>query len=297
MQFEQPLTADGYRALASIIQDNPQITLRAYGSDRELAELRFLEWFPGLRRFSFAHLYGVESLEPLARLAPELEFLNAGETKKALDLGPITQLTNLKELRVVSHRKGLTELLEANSGLRSLALWRLPLDRYLPAIPPSVDALALTLGSLTADQWPDAVGNLRYLAIRGVRGVNELKRLNEIEALEWLWLDDLTKLSELPDFAQFRALLRLDLTGLKSLREADALRSLSRAPRIEELLVADSRLPVEAFRPLVGHPTLNRVGAGLGSERRNDQVDELLGKPIPSSFRDFAARIRVTQML
>ncbi|MEV1289286.1 hypothetical protein [Micromonospora sp. NPDC049679] len=297
VQFEQPLTEADYRSLAALLADHPTVTLRAYGFDEDLATLRFLRWFPHLRRFSVAHLRNLTDLAPLHQLSADVEFLDIGETRKPLNLSPVAAFHDLRQLRIVAHRRGLPELLHANPGLQGLALWRLPVDQLLPVIAlPYLRSLALTLGSLAQGEWLLQVPTLRYLALRAVRKLTDLDAVIRLPALQWLWLDALT-LDRLPDFGSCTALLRADCTAMRHLRHPASLQGLAAAPQLRELLVSESLLPVDAFVPFVHHPTLERVGVGLGTERRNREAHQLLQRMPPRADTDFAATYGLLRML
>lgn len=285
-----PLAAAGYRALAEQLDRTPDMRLRVSGFDRTLAGLEFLKWLPGLRRLSISGLYYATDLSALRHLPEDVEYLDLGETLKPLDLAPTLRFTRLTELRVVSHRRNLPQLLDRNPALRGLSLWRLPVDKVQPTVSlPRLESLALSLGSLHDPHWPAQHPHLRYLALRGVRGVHDLGVLEHLPSLEWLWLDGLGGVDHVPDLAANRCLLRVDLTGMRGLRAPDALAGVAGAPQLRELLVSESRLPVDAFRPLAGFRQLERVGVGLGSNRRNQQVDAILSRPPQRSVSGFAA--------
>ncbi|PWU44875.1 hypothetical protein DLE60_08200 [Micromonospora globispora] len=297
VQFSQPLAEAEYRSLGALLTDHPTVTLRAYGFDEELATLRFLRWFPRLRRFSVAGLHNLTELAPLHQLDADVECLDIGETHKPLNLAPVTAFHGLHQLRIVAHRRGLPELLNANPGLQGLALWRVPVDQVLPVIAlPDLQSLALTLGSLARGEWLTQVPTLRYLALRAVRNLTDLNAVTRLPALQWLWLDALT-LDRLPDFGSSSTLLRADCTQMRHLRHPASLQGLAAAPQLRELLVTESRLPVDAFVPFAGHPTLEHVGFGLGSERRNRDAKRLLRRTPPSNHAHFAATHGLLRML
>jgi hypothetical protein len=56
------------------------------------------------------------------------------------------------------------------------------------------------------------------------------------------------------------------------------MRPVAKAPGLEELFAVDMQhLEPDAFQPFVGHPTLRRATIGLGSDRKNKAVAQLLG--------------------
>ncbi|SCG65600.1 leucine-rich repeat domain-containing protein [Micromonospora inositola] len=297
VQFCRPLAEPDYGALAAFLTDHPTVTLRVYGSDEDLAALRFLRWFPRLRRLSVAGLYHLADLAPLQQLSPDVEAFDLGESRKLLDLTPVAAFRGLRRLRVVAHRRGLADLLAANPGLQGLALWRLPVDRVVPdVVLPRLQSLALTLGSLTAAEWLTRISTLRCLALRTVRKLTDLAVVARLPALQWLWLDALP-VDRLPDLSSCAALLRVDCTAMRHLRHPAAVRGLAAAPRLQDLTITESLLPVEAFTPFVDHPTLEHIGVGLGSERRNREAGRLLARTPPRSDTAFAAAHGLLRML
>ena len=289
VQLQAPLSDADYRTLAAILAEHPSVTLRAYGFDTELSTLRFLRWFPHLRRLSVADLFHLTDLTPLHQLDADVEFLDLGETRKPLDLAPAAAFRNLRELRIATHHRGLADLLHTNPNLQGLALWRIPVDQILPIVTlPHLQSLSLTLGSLTDAEWLTQIPTLSYLAVRNVRRLTNLEPVTRLPALQWLILNALT-IDQLPDFSPSTALLRVDLDGMRRLRQANALHGLAAAPRLQDLWVTQSSLPVEAFIPFASHPTLTHVGVGLGSERRNRAAEHLLGRTPPRDDDHFAA--------
>lgn len=278
-----------FRELGEALELHPNVTFRVFGFDKKLATLEFLKFFPRLRRFSLAGLHHASDLTPLKYLPEDLEFLDIGETASALDLAPVANFRELKELRIASHRKGIAKALSVNRSLRALALWRLPVDKVLPELDlPDLESLALTLGSTGSQDWYVRFAGLRYIALRSVRGLSDVGPVCCLAKLEWLWLDDLPKVSNLPDLVNSSKLLRVDLTAMKGIRQVDSLKPLARAPKLRELLISESRLPVEAFEVLAKRKGIERIGVGLGSARRNDQASALLARDWPAGLKQFA---------
>lgn len=294
----EPMTAAGYRALAERLARTPERELRVSGFSRRLARLEFLKWFPRLRRLSIVGLHYVTDLSALRYLPEDVEYLELGETQKPLDLAPALRFSRLTELRVVGHGRHLPELLDRNPELRALSLWRLPVDKVLRAVSlPRLESLALTLGSLHDPHWLTCHPHLRYLALRLVRGVRNLDALAHLPSLEWLWLDGLGGIDHIPDLTPNTNVLRVDLTSMRGLRTPEALAGVARAPRLRELLVSESRLPAEAFRALASLRQLERVGVGLGSDRRNQQVDAMLARPPQRALHEYAAEHGIVLVL
>jgi hypothetical protein len=284
-----PLSPVEYQSLSEEIDQSEGVTLRVCGFDRELARLEFLKWFPRLRRLSISGLHHATDLSAVRYLPEDLELLDLGETRTPIDLAPALRLRHVDQLRIVGHRRNLNRLV-TRAAPRGLSLWRLPVDKVLPAgVPSTVESLALTLGSLWDLRWLAQHVELRYLALRGVRGLIGLEVLKDLLSLEWLWLDSLSRVESIPDLSGCIKLVRVDLTELRGLRTRDALEGVACAPRLQELLVSESRLPVEAFRPFEGHGHLERIGVGLGVDQRNRLVEAIFSLPPQRSHDEFAA--------
>lgn len=285
----EPMTPAGYQDLARELEAAPWKTLRAGGDNRELASLQWLRWFPNLRRLSLITLHHVEDLSALGHLPADLESLDLGATRRALDLAPALRFEHLRELRVEGHRRRLAEVVERNKDLRVLSLWRLPsVDAAVPQLPPFLQALSVTLGSIKNATWMTQCEHLRFLAIRATRGITDLGVISQLERLQWLWLESMGGVERLPDLSGHESLLRIELSSMRGLRGEDALVNVARAPHLRELHVTESRLPANAFAPLVDHPHLERLAIGLGSDRRNREVEEWLALPKPYTHDEFS---------
>jgi hypothetical protein len=73
VQFDEPLTDAEYRLLAQLLDQHPQVTLRAYGFTTDLAGMGFLRFLPKLRRFSMSHLDHATDAAPLNALPDDLQ--------------------------------------------------------------------------------------------------------------------------------------------------------------------------------------------------------------------------------
>ena len=291
VQFDKPLTNDDYMMLAQVLEQHPNVTLRAYGFSKELAGLEFLRLFPNLRRISVSHLMLLSDVSPLNLLSDDLEYLDVGETKKALDLTPL-KFSRLSTLRVVGHDRGLSELVARNRQLHALALWRLRFDQALRQVSlPDVESLALTLGSLQDATWLGQFSSLRFLAMRRVRNVSNLTALQQLAKLEWLWLEAMQGIASLPDLSPNRSLRRVELDGLRGLSTPHAIAGLAQAPHLDELLIGNTPLPAEAFGQLVEHPSLSALSVALGSQSRDREIKRLIDKPEAQTYLQ-AARTR-----
>jgi hypothetical protein len=291
IRLDEPLTPSEYTALAGILEDHPNIWLRAYGLDERLATLGFLRYFPHLRRFSIANLYKFEEPELLNALPDDLEFLDVGETRRPLDLSGL-RFERLRRLDIAGHRKGVGQVLSRNPDLMHVTLRGIQHDRVMPASLPRLEQLELIGGSVEALGWVERFPKLRHLALGRVRGVDDMtiEELDRLPALEWLRLALLPHVTRFPNLQHVQTLIRVDMDGMRGMRDADAVATLSELRNLLELEVTSSRLPTDAFRPLIGHPSLSAATIGLGSVAKNNAVADMLGVPPASSIRAFSRR-------
>ena len=175
-------------------------------------------------------------------------------------------------------------------------MWRLPVDHVLPIIAlPHLQALALTLGSLTNSEWLTQIPTLRYLALRQVRKLSVLTSVTRLRALQWLWLETLT-VDRLPDFGSSIMLTRAECLGLRHLPSGSP-PGPRRGTAVAGTSGRSAASAVNAVVPFVGHPTLERAEIVLGSQQRDRDAADLLRLPPPRPDTQFAAMHELTRIL
>lgn len=265
VQFQSLLTDNDFARLAEWMTDQPGVGLRAYGSyDGSIANLDFLRYFTGLRRFAADALYhSLTSLDGLRHLPDDLDDLVIGQTKTKLDVS------------IVRRFKSLTH--STSRGRR-----RPRLDRRTRR-PRGIDApihhvarsLALGAPASTSRSGPEAggtrdlallpqIGELVYLEPWMVKGLSDISAIGELTSLRYLFLQSLRQVVELPDFSGCTAPRRIHLETMKGIT---ILEPLLTAPALEELAVVDgSHLQPDAFaclnniRPCKPSPPASTVG-------------------------------------
>jgi internalin A len=121
------------------------------------------------------------------------------------------------------------------------------------------------------------IGALKHLELWMIKGLQDLSVIAELTPLQNLFLQALKNVITLPSFRNLHRLRRVTLDTMKGLTD---LSPIADAPALEELLVvAASHMKPEDFKPFVGHPRLKAATVGLGSIRKNTQVQTLLGLP------------------
>jgi len=154
-----------------------------------------------------------------------------------------------------------------------------------------LEHLVLVRGSIPTLDWIREFPTLRHVGLGAVRGVNDatLSALDQLTALEWLQLYKLPHVTRFPEFRD-SGLVRVELESMSGLRSIDAIDDLKFCRSLRELEVISSRLPADAFRPLVSHPSLVAATIGLGSARKNQEVDQMLGVSRASAASQFERR-------
>lgn len=278
VQFKKQLTDEDFQRLAKLLRKHPDVGLRAYGSyDGSIKDLEFLRFFPQLREFSADAMYQLESIEGLRHLSPELHSLVLGQTKRRLSLTPLERFTNLRRLYIEGHTKDIGVVADL-AELRSLTLRSITLpDLTMFAPLTRLKALNLKLGGTNDLKGIEAFSDLRYLEVWMVRGFSDLSRVSGCTSLEMLFLQALKKVQLLPDL---RSLHRLERVHLETMKGLTDLTPLLTAPALREVMVMDmGQLQPEQVAVLAQHRTLQRAGIGLGSARKNEMANKLLGLP------------------
>lgn len=275
IQFSSALSEADYRLLGEWIQGQPNKTLRAYGSyDGSITTLDFLRWFPTVKRFQ-VDVYLIDDIDGLQYLPDDVEVLAVGATRKRTSLRPISRFQNLRQLFLEGHTKdidvvaGLTSLIDLT--LRSVTLPSLELLQPLERL----QALDLKLGGTKNLDLLPTIGRIRYLELWQVRGLDDITPVAGLADLEYLFLQALRRVERLPDFSASRALNRVWFETMKGISD---LTNLATAPSLQHVALVDMpHLAPEAVAPLLHCPALRSVRAGLGSDRKNRCVKEILG--------------------
>ncbi len=285
VQFSSALTDRDYKRVAKALQLRPSVTLRAYASyDGSIADLDFLRFFPTLRRFQADRLYhSLTNIEGLNYLPEKAEFIGIGQTKKRLSLTPLARFKDLQRLYIEGQTKDIevvSELREIRSlTLSSVTLPGLSLLRPLRHL----RALDLKLGGTQDLSELPHVGEIEYLELWMVKGLSDVSPIAELPKLEYLFLQALRQVTALPPMSGLASLSRVWLETMKGLTDLWPLRD---APALRQLAVVDmSHLQPHALQPLVGHPTLASLRAGLGSKKKNDAVEALIPLPRDGEWR------------
>jgi hypothetical protein len=285
VQFETPLNERDCQILAEFMKEHPQVVLRAFDLFAfRITDLEFLRHFSSIKKFQ-CNLWKLPSFDGLAHLSNELEELHLGRTRsKALSLKILDRFPNLKVLYVEGHTKhanviGTLSTLE-DLTLRSVTFSDLDFLRPLR----NLWSLDIKLGG-TKDlsALPD-IGLLKYVELWMIRGLDDLTPIGAIPTLQYLFLQSLKQVRELPPMTRLSSLRRIHIEDLKGLVDLAPIRN---APALEELTVSARHLQPHHFLCLKNHPTLKRASIGLGSDRKNREVENILSLPRISYGTEF----------
>ena len=273
VQFEQPLVERDYRKLAGWLADQPSITLRAWGY---VPDLEFLRFFPTLLRFATDTFYeSPESLDGLRHLRPDLHSLALGSTGHRVSLSPLGHFTALRRLFLQGHTKDI-DVLARLTSLRSRTLREITLPDLSVLLPlVELRALDLKLGGTRDLALLPRIGQLQDLELWMVRGLDDLTPLAETTTLRYIHLQALKRVASLP--ADLSRLTRLESLWIETMRGLTDLTPLLTAPALRQIALVDmTHLAPEQVGVLAGHPTLRYLTAGLGSDKKNRAVRELV---------------------
>ena len=277
-------TRRDHHLLGDFLASHPATTVRLYGADLS-PNLDWLQYYSAANRVHL-DVKGVTSFEPLRALRPDLEELTLGDCGgPRVSLAPLAHFTALRSLGLVRHQKDIAVVGRLHT-LERLTLISLKL--------PNLDAFrtlahlwwfALKLGGTTNLDALPYLGHLQYLEIWRVNGLTDVSVIRELGELEYLFLQHLKRVHQLPELSSCGSLRRvhLDRVGIEDLH------AIAAAPHLEELLLVDMpQLREDAFRALLGHPTLRFVTAGVRNEKRRAAIREMLGLgDVPSYGTNF----------
>jgi hypothetical protein len=233
-----------------------------------------------LRHFSYArdlviNLYGLTNLEGLSHVKQLRELRTGFVASNRLSLAPLAACRRLKSLKIDEISTAL-EVLADLKRLQNLELHRVKLPTLdLLRKHPAMQSLEIMFGNTTDLSAIPSLPKLRSLALVEVRGLADLMPLAAADGLQCLELRGLPLVRRLPPLSKLKKLRFIKIDGLKGLAD---LRSLATASNLEDLWIEYMpHLTPQHFRPLAGHPQLRRAVADIGSLKKAEQVEELLG--------------------
>ncbi len=279
---EGPLSDQDARYVADYAKHYDYVSI-CIPNDCPAFSISFLQYFPYLKDFDLLD-WRFDQFDDLQFLPTGLESLSLAKTRsKKLSLRFLEPYSQLKRLAIEDHQRDIAALsylgaLESLT-LRSLTLPDLDVLRSLT----SLRSLAIKLGGTKNLSALPGIGRLQYLEVWLVRGLNDLSVLTELQNLQYLKLQALRNVAHLPLFSRHLGLRRVVLDTMRGVLD---LRPVAAAPNLEEIgIVSMSQLQPTALLPFVGHPHLRAAIVGLGSDKKNKAVQEMLN--LPAKFEPF----------
>jgi hypothetical protein len=278
VQFVSPLTEKDHVKLARFLAAYPDTPLRIYGQySNPLPNLSFLRHYRFLSGFE-VDVFHLESTDGIDHLPSTLKYLGFGQTKsKNISLEFLLRFPRLKELYLEGHTKNI-EVVSNLSNLERLTLRSITLPDLTLLLPlRQLWSLDIKLGGTKDLRLLPKVGSLKYLELWMIKGLQDLSAVAEIITLQNLFLQALKNVTSLPSFRNLQQLTRVTLDTMKGITD---LCPIAEAPALEELLVfAANHLQPAALRPFIGHLTLKAATIDLGSIRKNEETQRMLGLP------------------
>ena len=284
VQFDSPLTEADHIKLAEFLRAYPETPLRIYGHySKRLPNLSFLKHYPFLSGFQ-VDVYLLESTEGIECLPDTLGFFGFGQTKsKKLSLGFLRRFRRLNDIYLESQTKDI-EVISSLSSLEQLTMRSITLPDLKLLLPlKNLWSLDIKLGGTKDLQLLPQIGGLKHLELWMIKGLQDIDAIGKTTTLQNLFLQALKNVTTLPSFRNLRSLRRVTLDTMKGLTD---LSPIADAPALEQLLVvAANQFQPDDFKSFIDHSTLKSAMIGLGSIRKNEQAQQLLGLPKCNGFK------------
>ncbi len=275
----------------------PEVELRVDGFLSLACDLAFTSEMTNVHHFSadclmdavgVEHIATMENLESLRigifHLA-DFRFLNLittglkrlflGSTKsKKPDLSPLTRFTLLEEISIEGQQKNI-EVLSQLENLKDVTLRSIstPDVSYLTPLR-RMWSLDIKLGGIKNLNAVEGMENIKYLELWQIKGLSDINFISSLAGLQYLFLQSLRQVAALPSMNRLGKLRRIYLENMNGLKEISSLES---APALKEFNHWGAQyFQPEDYLPLLRNPSLKRATVGFGSDRKNNQFNELL---------------------
>ncbi len=235
-----------------------------------------------VRDFSLLTGDAVGNLDGLQHLPDELQNLSLSAVwKRRPSLTPLARFHALTYLALDARYGPLSDVHVLGSLPNLRVLWLAgfkqfdlaPLQRL-----PALEALELSFGSRTDSLSALAsVPTLRFLDVNYCRQPDALAGLEHLSSLERLAVSACSQVTSIPDLSHLPALRFVVIEAQKRLTDISGL---ARAPSLEQVaLVSMPQATPQWLAPLIGHPTLQRLSVGTGTDRGNALAQHAHGLP------------------
>jgi hypothetical protein len=282
-----------------LFSERKDITLRVYGFYNSECDLSFLRHMKNIIHFSADCLMDVNGIENIAYLenlkslgigvfnikdfsvlqdVPEnIEYLFLGATRsKKPDLAPLEKFKNLEKLYLEGQQKNI-EVLNELSAIKDLTLRSITTSNidYISNLN-QITSLDIKLGSINDYKAIEGFENIKYLELWQVKSLKDISFISTLTGLEHLFLQSLSNVERLPSFENLNELRKIELENMKGLKDIS---SLANAPSLEEFShVSANNMKPSDYIPLLQNPSLKKASCGFGSDRKNNEFDDLKAK-------------------
>lgn len=208
------------------------------------------------------------------RYLKNLKALTWKDTRKKHSLSHLKNCTKLTSLTIRGHDLDF-ETVGTLKHLQYLFLYCAKLDDLSALVPlKKLKLLDVSLGSIGSLEHIPRIGKIEELELCRIRQITQLDFLEDMTRLKKLTIRDFKQIRRLPSFKKLKQLKYVHIWNMDNL---ESVAPIAAAPRLEKFMAWDMKLPSAAFQPFVGHPALKYHRIGLGSMKRNQEVDQMLG--------------------
>lgn len=293
VQCSVPVPEELWRTINAVFfTARPDVGLRVYGHYGLTCDLSFTRLLPNVRRFAVdglnkpsgvehiaamtglrsLHLgiFDLKDLSILERVPAELTSLALEATRnKRTSLKVLSRFRALKELYLEGHSTDI-EVLSELSGLEDLTLRSITTDdlRFLEPLQ-HLWSLDIKLGGIR--NFTGVVGkeSIKYLELWQVRELCDIEVVAALPGLQNLFLQSLPNTAAFPQLEEAKHLRRVVVENMKGLSDFSALQH---APALEEFDLIDGKKQApQQLVPVLKNPTLRRISANFGSDRKNKE--------------------------
>ncbi len=254
------------------------------GHNSNVTNLEFIEKIENINSFSL-YDFDFTAFDDLNKLPTDLKsLLLAATNSKKLSLSILNNFPKLERVFLEGHKKDIQKVKE-NKNLKSITLRSITLDSLQPilSVNADIEMLDIKLGGTNNLADLPSFESLKYLELWKIRGLVDLSPISHLLSVQNIFLQSLKNVETIPDLTKLTSLRRIVFDSMKGINDLTMLKF---APALEELgLVSMSNLVPESFEPLINHPTLKVLRAGLGSQIKNKRVSDLI--KLPNEFQPF----------
>lgn len=253
--------------------------------------LDFLSDFQGLKALA-VNVSSLDSLEPLSHVAGSLESLSLGGGEQPLKTScrPIAHCHKLRSLSLARVPKDLDAIAQL-TRLEDLSLLGFTLKSFdIIGDLKQLKKLWIGFGSVPNIDPISGLRKLKSLELLKVREVDDLAPLSRVVDLQYLAIGDMKQITSMPDCSMLKSLRRVYLDTMNGISD---LSGLVTAPRLEDLIVINSKIEAGVFDSIIRALRPNRVTVGLASRKAEVAVEAALGQRSVSLFGTDDEKIRL----